>query len=778
MLKKVKKIKKGSVLITALIMIFLFSLLGWYFTYTTMTLMNQNQKIGLGKKAYYLADAGIQKSSEQLWNTFFAIGMVPNKIDIFRQHVTDKWDAYNQPTSEYFVHDLTFSDNGGYKTYIMEKPSTSSDKYGVTVTIVSTGIVQLENGKGTVEKTIEADYIYYLSGTPLADFSYFTNNYGYMVGTRTGGSVATNGFFRYKKDGSKKIKVAGGDRYKNCKDFEPTNKIDDGGLFAAKKIIAIDSSSVDGFTDVGPNPPEQKGSNLTQNFKEIPMPSLAEMKFYENSAKESEETASKSLKKHGIYVWVPAGTTILDSAGTPDPAYGGDGILDTGQYIKVSDAVYGDNNTTYTGSPSYYCSGTNTWKPGEKDNLVVTNTDAAHPTEIYGVVAVKGNIVIDGTIKGCGSIYAGNNIYSPDGISYSRPPDTFRGFITTGTKDGDSNVDSPTKLETVRQNQKAWLIANQPGPADESGKKDLIGLFAKENIIVGNAASVPYSGGVVDGYTTSGIIIKGLTEQTGNIQVVTDPNTGSTVNEPVNFNETDEGKLGTDKVPNTRTEKSTPLVANEEYDAETNGEWDVEFYTDINPPPAGGKNPTTGNDFTKWSGPKPTGPYSTWDPNAQNAVIPGSGEDLDGDGVYDSTMDLYDVVCFNKSKAADLRSKYTIYKNIETAPADWTNAFNFDSTWGGNFDPTTTTNLSSLSGDSFSNGNWAKKLDGLTYTNHVWGGIVSGDINGGFIARAECIALGGIANHDDRVVGSGESIINAGCQIPQVEHMDIIRWKE
>ena len=90
MLKKFKKLKRGSVLVTALIMISLMSIMGWYFIRTTMVLMNHNMKMGMDKKAYYLADAGIQKASEKLWNVFFSIGMVPNKIELFKTYVDDK----------------------------------------------------------------------------------------------------------------------------------------------------------------------------------------------------------------------------------------------------------------------------------------------------------------------------------------------------------------------------------------------------------------------------------------------------------------------------------------------------------------------------------------------------------------------------------------------------------------------------------------------------------------------------------------------------------------
>jgi hypothetical protein len=802
MLKKIKKrskkeSKKGSILLTTLIFMFLFSLLGFSLVYTSMTVSNQNYRVGLNKKAYYLADAGIQKASEMLWNKFIDIGMVPNKLDLFKTEVDNAYAAYlpeetSPGTGTFYIPETQLGNSGSYEAYIKVK---SIDAYSVVVTIYSTGTTTPNNnGTNSMDKKIEADYRYYLSGTQLADFSYFTNNYSYIEnGTQLGGSLATNGFC-YTEGGT--ITIAGGDRYKNCKNFNPEKKIDEGGLFASKGFKgAKDANSVPigltGIADTKPfNPPDSK--ELVK-FNAIDMPSLAGNEFYENSAKSAEDKAELANEKHGIYVYASAGDTILDASGNPDIAFGGgDGVLDAGEYIKVSDAVYGDNVASYTGKPSYSVvsssAGNNTWKPGEKTNLVVTNTDPAHPIEIYGVVNVKGNVLIEGTIKGTGSIYAGKNIYSPDGLEYSRPPTTsgatgdttaFRGFA--GSKDG-YDADGSTAIETARLNQKAWLQANKPGPANDNSKKDLVGLFAQENIVVGNPVTVPkYDGtGNIIKDNTSGAIVAALDKFVLTPGQITVDDGGTPVQENVNFNATDEALLGTDKVPNTRTVKSTDPAS--EYMTETAGQWDVKFYTASNPPPTGGVNPSTKSSMTKISAtnPVPTGPYSGWTADQKNAVIPGSGEDLDGDGGYDGTMDLYDVICFDETKAANLRSSYPGgYNSIAGNTTAWDNAFNLDNTWGGNYDPLTVTKMGQLSGISLGSNNiYAKKIDGLTYTNHVWAGMVEGDINGGFITRIEAVLLGGMVNHDDRVVGGGESTAEAGCQVPQIEHMEITRWKE
>jgi len=788
-----KNSKKGSILLTTLIFMFLFSLLGWYLVYTTTTLSNQNSRVGLNKKAYYLADAGIQAASENLWNKFVDIGMVPNKLAIFRAEVDDAYNDYlpeetSPGSGEFYVKETNFGDSGSYEAYIKVK---SFDAYGVTVTICGKGKTKPNaDGTNSIEKKIEADYRYYLSGTQLADFSYFTNNYSYVGnGTTLGGSLATNGFC-FTEGGT--ITIAGGDRYKSCKNFNPEHKLDEGGIFAAKGFTNTDGNGVPkgltGINNTRPwNPPVSKE---TDKFKAIDMPSLAESGFYEDSAKSAENKAETNGENYGIYVYAKAGDTILDASGNPDTAYGTDGKLTTGQYIKVSDAVYGDNVDSYTGKPSYTVvsssAGNNTWQPGEKNNLVVTNTDSANPIKIYGVVSVKGNVLIEGTIQGTGSIYAGQNIYSPDGLSYKRPPTisgatgdtpTFRGFI--GTKDGDNSTDTAAELETVRNSQKTWLEGNKPGSADDSTKKDLVGLFAKENIVVGNPVTPPvYSGTNVSKDNTAGAIVAALDKFILNPGEITVESGGSTVQESVNFNATDEAVLGWDKIPNTRENTDTSI--DPEYGHETNNRWDVEFYNAKNPPPSGGINPSTKGEMKPLTDPEPTGPYSGWTENQKNAVIPGSGEDLDGDGGYDDTMDLYDVVCFDKDKASALRSAYPAgYKTIASNSTEWNNAFNLDNTWGGNYDPLTVTNMGQLSGITLGgNSKYAKKIDGLTYTNHIWAGIVEGDINGGFITRVEAILLGGMVNHDDRVVGGGESTAEAGCQVPQIEHMEITRWKE
>jgi len=805
MLKKVfRRKEKGSVLLASLVMVVMLSLMGWFFIYTTITLSAQSQKVAASKQAYYYADAGIELAAERLWIKFVEFGIVPTKLDNFKSYVDYEYNLYiTSGGTNYYLDEANFDGKGGkLKTYIKVK---SKDAQSVVVTIYSEGNTPPDPQEGKyLRRFLEADVKYYLSGTPLADFSYFTNNYGFAKAAKVGGSVATNGFFRYQRVGSDHVTVAGGDRYRHCVNWEPQEKIDDGGVFSGLGITpTVGGSLIKGYNDVGPNTP-----NLYAGSKGIPMPSLSQIEFYENSADISEGLAESASvpEPYGIYVWVDAGSTIYDEFGVGDENYGPGGVLDTGQYIKVCDAVYGDDVFSYDSGSGpekvYYCSGSNEWRPGEKDNLIVSNSDPAHPIKIYGTVVVQGNAVIEGTIQGCGSVYTGRNIYCPDGLSYARPPDTFRGFTNTnsvGDCDGQDTIDDASTLNQVRLNQKTWLENNQPGSADDPTKKDLVGLFATENIIVGDITRSPYIYGGNPSNSPSYAIIDGLLNQTGNIVITRD--NGTTYNQSTNFNITDESALGTDQVPNTRTKETA-----EEYIKERNNYWDVSFYTADNPPPSGATNPYSGNPCTTIDpNSPPGGPWSGWSQTYKDAVIPGSGEDLDGDGRHDGQMDLYEIVAFSPTDAQSLRSTYGSYTNtndwntyksqwvwrykqIETNPAVWNSKFQFNSAdWGGNLDlSSSTVNLGNLSGDSFpsepswtcSSYGYAWKIDALTYTNHAWGGVVETNINGGFIARLETIYLGGQSHHDDRILGGGESVYGSGVQVPQIEHMEVVRWQE
>lgn len=97
--------------------------------------------------------------------------------------------------------------------------------------------------------------------------------------------------------------------------------------------------------------------------------------------------------------------------------------------------------------------------PGESGNIILEGSPS-NPIEIHGPVVIRGDVIIKGTIQGTGTVYAGRNIYIAADINYKNAPSSPR-----------PASDNP---EVVDQ----WVEANKD--------KDIIGLGARENVIIGD----------------------------------------------------------------------------------------------------------------------------------------------------------------------------------------------------------------------------------------------------------------------------------------------------
>jgi hypothetical protein len=154
-------------------------------------------------------------------------------------------------------------------------------------------------------------------------------------------------------------------------------------------------------------------------------------------------------------------------------------------------------------------------------------------------------------------------------------------------------------------------------------------------------------------------------------------------------------------------------------------------------------------------------------------------------------MDLFDAVSFSSTIASATRSSYS--NNVSNARSNnstaWVSAFNMTSAdWGGNIPfYGNIDNLGDICGKCFTGRNfagqpwyerYAAQLDAIIYTNHVIAGAVQGNSNGSLATRVEAYGMFGIKQHDDRVVGGGESLSSTGCQIPLVPRLETVRWKE
>ncbi len=317
--------------------------------------------------------------------------------------------------------------------------------------------------------------------------------------------------------------------------------------------------------------------------------------------------------------------------------------------VMVSDGVYGDD-------------------PGESGNLYLVGT-AAEPIVLDGPVVARGHVIIKGYVTGQGSIYAGGNVYVPDSIRYLDGPST------------------PRPADNTQPSTEAWLTAN--------AGKDFLGLFAAENVVVGNHTHSAWRS-YVSGW----------------------------MNSPLNESEEDAGEDG---LPNTAAGKDGIFGTADDDVLEGDGIWTTELYSAAD----------------ALLGLIPEG-FEVGDP------VPGSGEDIDGDGQYDPRTSLADI---------DL--------DVALTPEHW----------GGNMPPSGIANYSSIASL------YANRLDGVFYTNHSFCYVVFGSnpaqINGSLVSRNENIVYGTPKlefNYDSRLIGGSNGI--AGGMLPRaLQAPEILRWE-
>lgn len=315
----------------------------------------------------------------------------------------------------------------------------------------------------------------------------------------------------------------------------------------------------------------------------------------------------------------------------------------------VSDAVYGDD-------------------AGETGNLYLHGT-LADPIVLDGPLVVQGDVIISGYVEGQGSIYCGGNVYVPDSIRYVDPPS------------------SPRPIGTTQADTEAWLSANW--------NKDFLGLFARENVVVGDHTN-------------------------GTWQYYVDNWMSSSLNSSVE-------DAGEDGIPNTRKGKDGIAGTADDDVLEGDGTFTVDHYTAA--------------DLA----------YGLIPPGKSvGDAIPGTGEDIDGDGQYDPTTTLADVV---------------LSKPLDAA------------TWGGNMPAGGIAKYSDIASL------YANHLDATFYTNHSFCYLVLGsqaaEINGALVSRNENIIYGTPSiemNHDSRLLGGNSGV--AGTLLPQVMRApSVVRWQ-
>ncbi len=239
----------------------------------------------------------------------------------------------------------------------------------------------------------------------------------------------------------------------------------------------------------------------------------------------------------------------------------------------------------------------------------------------------------------------------------------------------------------------SWLEANQD--------KDIVAFMTRESIITGNHP---------DSWWQKFIVGQ-----------------GGWLGDPRNDGCED---VGTDRVYGTLTNQSDPYNPSEK---EMDGYWTVELYDEST-----GERQTLDLQIIAGAVSVPSG----W------RVVPGSGEDVDGDGAYDDPYNYNDDIAFDASFNS------SNYHNIPNGINNYSDLADFR----------------------------VGAIDGILFSNHAVAGWMEEEfvMNGGLVSRNESLICAGghiTLNHDPRLSQTG-GLLPFGIQLPPVKGYASVSWEE
>ncbi len=580
-------------------------------------------------------------------------------------------------------------------------------------------------------KTLQTVIRLKLVPSRVFDNAYFMNNFGWMSGWSCGsiyfhGNLRANGDIRLYNSC---VRGQGTPYYEKVIGNDLIGRIHDGGLIAGRRILG--ATKVQG--------PFADPANQHEYQDVVPMPNLSDLSIYVKAAREwnggtpgpdgiwgtSDDTGGSVLQ-----VWDRKLGRYRTYRGCIGCNVGPDGIWNTADDMWGRDGVA---NTDDDESPFMVLDGR--YQPIIIDGPVVIGSpgpdgiwNTADEWDAAGLRPMTGAVVILGHISGQGSIYTPGNIYLPNGLTYDNPPNPHLPGSGPPPGTGYGPNPSTTYPSMDEEDIEAWrslTINSPPAGTYHVRDADMVGLFARENIIIGRFPDGSYWNHV-DHW-------------------LADPD-----------NESKED-LGLDNLPNTGDTN------------EGNGTWDVRYYG------SDGQNQCG-------SGLIPAG-YSVGD------VIPGSGEDIDGDARFDDTIrrGRLNRQGLPISGSSSFAFPENINDRLNSAASNPNTAPPLDTDgdgliWRG----------SPLWLDSSTSHRWSEvapnpprinELDAVLYTNHAIAGVYfrgsSGicEIYGAFVSRVEATVGSSISmfTHDPRLLGGAKDF---GIYLPREKAIEIRAWKE
>ena len=340
------------------------------------------------------------------------------------------------------------------------------------VPIVATAVYEFEDGM-RVTSTIQERVIFGTGQSQVFDYAYFVNNYGWMNGS----TITINGDLRANGNVSLSQSTVNGFVYAAAND-----ELDVDGTVTLKSSPQIKNRDSYRSTAGNRARPDKEDYDTSKSF-DAPKSSgtITGPKYA------YDEDGNRYVSDPGTKT--ASGDPIVneESDSLPMPF-----VSDLGNYVEYAkekggrlsypkcsytDSL-GSNRNVSAGTVYAHYSGTGpSGDATAADNgaLVLVGT-AANPIVIDGPVVVDSDVIIKGYVSGKGTIYSGRNIHIVGDITYVNAPNW-----------GHEDVDD------------AAVEAS-------NAQKDMLGLVAKGNIVVGDSSSDSWHTGSygVDSYINGG----------------------------------------------------------------------------------------------------------------------------------------------------------------------------------------------------------------------------------------------------------------------------------
>ncbi len=636
--------QKGSALLVTLSILVLLSFLGIASVMTSNTDMDISGNEKRSTQAFYVAEAGVERTVNDYIATNFYDENVAPMVDLFSwlDNLLDStiYDSVQLGNNcEYTVKITGISNPGPQEPFIDCRD----------IAVQSIGNYENSGENAVINATVRVG----IAPSGVFDYSYFMNHFGWWAGFPSGdavsnGNMRANGHF----DVLSGYLTSNGNPAYNPFTGDMSSS---GGVYAGGYVFPSNGSRYQGMAQFEENRHSYAGvDNSIWDPATIPMPNLNDP---------TDADADGNVQELNPYYEQLARGELGGDPGKVGIDTNGDGVLQESEVLFTG--AWGDST-------------------GENGNVVLKGS-SSHPIIIDGPVVVTGDLVIKGTITGQGAFYVGRDTYIAGTVEYGNPPSE-RPTYNYG-------VETPAEYA---ERVNTWIDANSD--------KDLVSFQTREDVVLAD-------------YTKSSWK-----------RYITDP--GGWLTDYRNNGSED---VGTDAVFGNQESNSNPYGASE---GERDGYWTVDLY-----------NPTTGERTTSdlyIDGNDEVTVPSGW------RVVPGSGEDIDGDGNYDGAYSYSDFELSGNWDPSD-------YLNCPTDPSENTFSKFADNKVGG--------------------------IDGAIYTNHALAGCFynNATINGSLVARNESMIVWGskiTMNHDERLTKWGSGGSDYSIYLSRVKGVVTVAWEQ